>query len=87
MERSGFGGLGLQAQDNLKAGQVALDVPAHGIISEATWAGSLDADAARTVQAILSDAFGWGGGGGLEVGDILLAIRLLHEQSLGADVV
>jgi len=82
--RSGFGGLGLQAQEDLHAGQVALDVPAHGIISEAGWAGSLDADAACRVQAIMYDAFGWGGGGGLEVGDILLAIRLLHEQGLGA---
>ena len=79
-------GLGLCAVRELDANAVAVDVPQHAVISEAAWSEGMDEAAAGRVQAMLYDAWGWGGGGGgLEVGDILLAVRLLHEKALGED--
>ena len=77
-------GLGLRARRDIAVGEVIIDVPGSGIISEAAWSEGMDAEAALRVQSVLYDAWGWGGGGGggLEVGDILLAVRLLHERSL-----
>lgn len=81
---SSLGGLGLEAQEALKAGQVAIDVPRHSVIAEACWSDGIEADAACRVQALVYDTFAWGGAGGLEAGDVLLALRLLHELGLGA---
>ena len=83
--KSSFGGLGLEAKQDLTAGQVAIDVPGPCIISEACWSDGVETEAACRVQALVYDAFSWGGGGGLEVGDVLLALRLLHEKGLGAE--
>lgn len=84
VSNSSLGGLGLEAQEAFKAGQVAIDVPRHSVIAEACWSDGIEADAACRVQALLYDTFAWGGGGGLEAGDVLLALRLLHELRLGA---
>ena len=61
-----------------------MDLPSNCIISGAEWSEGMDAAAAACVQNVVRDAWGWGGRGGLlEAGDILLAIRLLHEKRLG----
>ena len=81
----GSWGLGLRAREALGAGDVAVEVGAESIISEATWADGMDPEAAQLVQSVVYDAWGWGGRGGvLEAGDVLLAVRLLHERALGA---
>jgi hypothetical protein len=79
-------GLGLAAVRDVDAHTVVIDVPQHAIICEATWSEGMDDAAAAQIQAMLYDAWGWGGGGGgLEVGDALLSVRLLHEKALGDD--
>ena len=82
----GSWGLGLRAREALGAGDVAVEIGAESIICEATWADGMDPEAAELVQSVVYDAWGWGGRGGvLEAGDVLLAVRLLHERALGAE--
>lgn len=81
----GESGLGLIAIRQIQKGEVVASVPSNVMLQTATALNVPELEkASGLVVGLLNEAWGWGGNGGaLELGDVLLAIRLLHEQRLG----
>jgi hypothetical protein len=82
--RCGASGLGLVATRTIEKGEVVAMVPRDVMLQTATAIDIPELQpAAGLVVGLLNEAWGWGGGGSLELGDVLLAVRLMHERSLG----
>ena len=80
----GESGMGLIATRKIQQGEVVASVPSHVMLQTGTALHVPELEeASGLVVGLLNEAWGWGGGGALELGDVLLAIRLLHEQRLG----